>query len=259
MRVTILGSRGSVPVSGREFEEFGGATSCYLVEVGGHAIILDAGTGIVRAPLSFENPPSILLSHLHVDHLMGLGMYGRLSIPEAETRIYAQQPKGALLEALGRLYAPPLWPVTLADYPGRLAAESMPENLSIGDVVVQSMEGNHPGGCSIFKLGHRDKVLVYATDYEFEPESFERLVAFAHGADLVLFEAQYGDAELDMYRGYGHSSPRIGLELMERSHARRMLLIHHDPRSDDKTLRQRERRLDHANVRFAREGEVVEL
>ncbi|MBR3318348.1 MAG: MBL fold metallo-hydrolase [Atopobiaceae bacterium] len=259
MRVTVLGTRGSVPVSGKEFEEFGGATSCYLVEAGAQSIILDAGTGIIRAPRSFETPPSILLSHLHFDHLMGLGMYGRLSMPGAETRLLAAQGKHTVLEAMRRLYSPPLWPVSPTEYAGNLVVERLPSTSTIGDVLVECVEGNHPGGCSVIKLTHRGKVLVYATDYEFEPASFERLVAFARGVDLILFEAQYEDAELHLYQGFGHSSARIGLDLMKRANAGRMLLVHHDPRSDDETLRKRERSLGRADVRFAREGEVVVL
>lgn len=257
MRVTVLGTRGSMPVSGREYAEFGGATSCYLVEADDQVIVLDAGTGIVRAPLFAQNPPAILLSHLHLDHLLGLAMYGRLSVPGAQTRLYAAQDK--VRETLDRLYSPPLWPLGLADYPGNLVIEDLPATLRIGDVLVQSVEGSHPGGCIVIKLSHRGKTLVYATDYEYEPASFERLVTCARGADLILFEAQYDDNDLVAHKGYGHSSPRIGLDLMERTHAKRMLLIHHDPGSDDQALRRRERKLGRADIRFAREGEVIEL
>ena len=259
MRVTVLGSRGSMPVSGREFEEFGGATACYLVEAGGQAIILDAGTGITRAPSSFKVPPTILLSHLHLDHLMGLGMYDRLSIPGAQTTLYAAPGRKATLAALNRLYSPPLWPLSPIDYVGGLVVKSLPPRTTLGGVLVETVQGNHPGGCGIFKISHRGKSLVYATDYEYEPVSFKRLVAFARGVDLILFEAQYNDAELGKFEGFGHSSPQVGLRLMERTGARRMLLIHHSPKSDDKVLRERERRIGRADIRFAREGEVVEL
>lgn len=259
MRVTILGTRGSVPVSGSRYEEFGCATSCYLVEAGEQAVILDAGTGIVNAPCSFASPPAILVSHLHLDHLAGLAMYGRLSMPGAETRLYAAGPRQRTREALERLYSPPLWPLSLAQYPGNLVVDIMPETLDVGGIVVECIEGSHPGGCSVFKLAHGGKTLVYATDFEYEPVAFERLASLAHGADLILFEAQYSDEELEAFKGFGHTSPRFGLRLMERTSAKRMLLIHHDPRSDDQKLEQRERSLGMANVRFAREGEVIEL
>lgn len=259
MRMTVLGTRGSVPVSGACYEEFGGATSCYLVEADGQAIILDAGSGIVRAPCAFDAPPSILLSHLHLDHLVGLGMYGRLAMPGAQTRIYVPGVDAGGREAFARVFSPPLWPLGLADYGGDVVVRDLPDTLRVGDVLVRSVEGSHPGGSRLIKVECQGKALVYATDYECEPTSFDRLVELCHGADLVLFDAQYDDAELAARKGFGHSSQRGAVELMERSGARRMLLIHHDPNSDDDTLRDREHGLGRTDMRYAREGEVVEL
>ena len=87
MRLTVLGARGSIPVSGPQFALFGGSTSCYMVEAGGETIFLDAGTGLLSAPTAFARPPVILLSHLHLDHVLGLGMYPRLSRPGEKTRL----------------------------------------------------------------------------------------------------------------------------------------------------------------------------
>ena len=72
LRVTVLGTRGSVPVANACMREFGGETSCYQVEAGGDKIFLDAGTGIARAAFDGAEPNHILLSHAHVDHILGL-------------------------------------------------------------------------------------------------------------------------------------------------------------------------------------------
>ena len=50
LKITILGARGSIPTEGEDMLEFGGATSCVLVETDDNAIFLDAGTGIRNAP-----------------------------------------------------------------------------------------------------------------------------------------------------------------------------------------------------------------
>ena len=42
--LTVLGSRGSIPVTRQEMREFGGDTSCYLLEARGERLVLDAGT-----------------------------------------------------------------------------------------------------------------------------------------------------------------------------------------------------------------------
>ena len=49
--VMILGTRGSVPVSGGDFLRYGGATTCVLVRLAGQVIVLDAGIVPVVTPL----------------------------------------------------------------------------------------------------------------------------------------------------------------------------------------------------------------
>lgn len=261
MSLTVLGARGSVPVSGPAFIRFGGATSCYAVRAGGELILLDAGTGIVQAPQHDARRVTILVSHLHLDHLNGLGMYGRLSRPGAATTLYlpAKTDEQAT-EAIEGLYSPPLWPLKLSEYCGELEVRALPNELRVGDVSVSCVEGNHPGGCKAIKVSHGDKSIVYATDYEYEPESFARLVELSRNASLLLFDAQYNDDQLQLHKGFGHSTDAIGLKLLQRSGAKRLLLTHHDPQSTDATLAMREQALrpfPHAS--FAREGETIAL
>ena len=88
LTLKVLGTRGSMAVHGSRYSVFGGATSCYLVRAGEDTVILDAGSGLLNAPVDTPRPPVILISHLHLDHLLGLGMYPRLSKKGAETEIY---------------------------------------------------------------------------------------------------------------------------------------------------------------------------
>ena len=82
MRVTLFGTRGSLAAPGAETNRYGGNTS--TVEVcanDGTLLVLDAGTGIRRLakqiPLAIARI-DILLTHLHMDHIQGLGFFGRL-------------------------------------------------------------------------------------------------------------------------------------------------------------------------------------
>ena len=86
-----------------------------------------------------------------------------------------------------------------------------------------------------------------------------RCIGVGRGTDLLLFDAQYRRDEFAAHRGFGHSTAEQGLELMERCGAKRMLLVHHDPRATDEDLRRREHALGTPAVHFAREGETVEL
>ena len=258
MRLTILGARGSIPVSGTQQTRFGGSTSCYMVEAGGETVFLDAGSGLVSAPIQFEKPPVILLSHLHLDHLLGLGMYPRLSEAGTVTRLYLRTASGEeARERLAGVYAPPYWPLPLTDYRGSLELEPLKENFRVGNILIECMEGRHPGGCEIFRLSCGGKRLVYATDYEPDEASFSRLIAFSRNADLLLYDAQFTAEEYENKRGFGHSTAEKGVELMERSGAKNLLLIHHSPQASDEELLRREREIGRENVHYAREGETI--
>jgi ribonuclease BN (tRNA processing enzyme) len=228
--------------------------------VAGEAIILDAGSGILAAPVEFDHVPCIILTHLHVDHLMGLGMYPRLSKKGERTSIYVPASSHKEAESsLELLYSRPLWPVSLKGYAGQLRFAPVPETLHVGKVTIETIEGSHPGGCKVVKISCGDKVLVYATDFEHEQEATARLAEFADGADLLLYDGQYTSDAYEAHRGFGHSTAEEGVRLMERAGISRLVVVHHDPGATDAELAERERVFADKRVSFAREGEVIEL
>ena len=260
MRLTVLGARGSIPVSDIKHTRFGGATSCYMVQAGPETIFLDAGSGLVSAPALSGKAPAILLSHLHLDHLIGLGMYSRLSQNGTITRLlFKADTEDKMREVLQRLFSPPFWPIPLTEYRGTLLLEPLAPTLRIGDVIVESIEGRHPGGCQVFRLKYRDKCLVYATDCEPDDLFFSKLISFCGGADLLLYDGQFTVKESVVKKSYGHSTAEKGVELMERCGAKRLLLIHHDPQASDEELLRRERQFNNESIRYAREGEEIEI
>jgi len=259
-RLTVLGTRGSMAVSGDGYHLFGGMTSCYHVEAGEENLFLDAGTGLLRAPVRFPRPPVILLTHLHLDHLMGLGMYSRMSMRGEQTRIlvpvfFGEDPR----TYLDRLYSPPLWPLSLSSYRGDVRIEPLRLPLTIGDVLIEGIKGCHPGNSVILKLSRAGKSLVYATDYEYEATSFASLIDFSRGVDLIMYDGQYTAKEAEERKGFGHSTADLGLSLMERSGAKQLLLVHHDPQTTDEVLLAREALLPTDRAHYARRGEVIEL
>ncbi|MDO4539081.1 MAG: MBL fold metallo-hydrolase [Coriobacteriales bacterium] len=208
-------------MSGNEFREFGGHTSCYLLEAAGQTLILDAGSGLIRAPVSLAKPATLLLSHPHIDHLVGLGMYAPAFAASPQLRLLVPaRSDDEARSIIDALYAPPLWPVKLTEYKG-LEVAALPDTLALGELEISHVEGNHPGGCRAFKIRLGDKSMVYASDYECSKCSFERLVELCRGANLVLFGAQYSEDEYDAHRGFGHATPQVGLELMHQSGAAR--------------------------------------
>lgn len=259
MTLTVLGARGSSPICRRDSLLFGGSTSCYMLRACGETIFLDGGTGMLNAPSEFPSLPVMLVSHLHMDHLSGLGMYSRLSQKGAETTIYLPAEDGDAVAALDGLYSPPYWPLSLLNCGGdvRVLPHSLP--LQVGEVSVEGMEGCHPGGVKCFRLSCRGKRVVYASDFEHEEPYFSDLIDFSRDADLLLYDAQYTPEEYERKKGFGHSTAEKALELMESAGVERMLLIHHDPGSTDRELLKREAAIGMPNVRYAREGDTVRI
>ena len=259
-QLTVYGTRGSMAVSGPDRAVFGGATSCYLAEIGKESIFLDAGSGLINAPVNFPKPPVILISHLHLDHVLGLGMYPRLATKGCTTKLY--MPAKSASEArrmLDSLYSPPFWPLSLTEYDGNLPVKPMRLPFRIGNVTVDGMPGNHPGDSTIFRLTGEGKSLVYVTDYEHEDTKFLNLISFAREADLLMYDGQFTTKEYKKRKGFGHSTAEKGLELMEKSGAKQLLLIHHEPRRTDRELLAMEAQLGRDDVHFARQGERIVL
>ena len=89
--VTFWGTRGSIPTPGAATARYGGNTPCVVVEgAGGQLVVLDAGTGIRRLGMTLNGTVrrvDLLLTHLHMDHLQGLGFFDPLFNPAIELHI----------------------------------------------------------------------------------------------------------------------------------------------------------------------------
>ena len=265
IQVRLLGVRGTLPVHGEEFARFGGGTSCVLVRAGEETFILDAGTGLSgRAWESFfpEKRWTMLITHAHVDHLMGFPVFPPLFDPAVQCDIYLKTREGRTArEQIETLMAPPLWPIRTDTLKADVRFHDVEGAISLGKAQVETMESRHPGGSTIYKITCGGVSVVYATDYEPESDAPDDFCAFAEGCSLLLLDAQYTPEEYAYTRGFGHSTIPRSAEIARRCKAQQTLLIHHDPKRTDRQLLTLEEavRAQHPNVRFGRQGEEVLL
>ena len=262
--VQILGARGSLPVSGRDYLYYGGSTACVLLCLAGETILLDAGTGIRNLPEDVLRLSriSLLLSHCHADHIIGLPMCPYLAQSGGRLDIYAVRRDGLDCgDQVTRLFSPPLWPVTPEQMPAETAYHIIQDVFEIGDVRIDVMEGCHPGGVSLFRLTGNGKRVVYMSDTVINKETLPGLAAFAKGCDLLLCDGQYSEEEFQKRSHFGHSSWEAAAELGRFCHAKKLLVIHHDPAHTDDLLGKAEKDMlnSYPDYGFAREGMVVQL
>ena len=242
LKLTVLGTRGSMPVEGKNFSLYGGATSCYQIQAGNEEIFLDAGSGIVKAAPRPNSRITILLTHMHLDHLIGLPFFVALTQKDRPIEICAAKRDGLTAkEALDRLISNPFWPCKIENYPAKVRFSSPTEKFFVGDVQINTLEGSHPKGSTIYRLTYNGKSIVYATDFEHNPQACSALIDFAKDCDVLLYDAQYTANEYARYKGYGHSTPEEGIKVAEKAGAKKLVFVHHAPDRTDEALLQLEK------------------
>ena len=264
-RVIILGARGSVPVSGRRFARYGGATACVAVRMAGTLIVLDAGTGLLGlsdALLSGENNAAVLLTHPHIDHILGLTMCPQIFNPNFRFDIYSARFGGLdAREQLGALLNPPLWPVGPEEFPAETVFHELPKRMELGCVTVDAMPGEHPDGVMLLRLTAGGKKVAYCTDCRLSDRILPDVREFARDCDLLLCDGQYSDEEWPYRSEFGHNTWRQAARFGAECGAAETLVFHHDPFRSDSELDAAAEQLSalHPRCRFAREGEVIAL
>ena len=258
MEYTILGTRGSVPVSGSRFATFGGATSSILLRMSGETFVLDAGSGMIRLAAALranEKHINLLISHPHADHLIGFGMGAIHFNEEYSFDIYGKTREDKDVKAhLETLFNPPLWPVGPDGLKTKFSYHDLADEFMIGKVKVSCLEGNHPGGGTIYKL-EGDATVVYATDCTLTEDLAPKLIQFAKNADVLFIDGQFSDEEWKTKSSFGHNSWNMAAEAGLKAGAGKTVIIHHDPGHDDRELlaAEQEARAINPNLEFGRE------
>ena len=260
LTISILGARGSMASEGEDMLEYGGATSCVLAESAGQAIFFDAGTGIMAAPQTGDEAISLFFTHTHLDHVIGLPFFPQIFERDKRIDVYGPSFNGEGIKGqLDRLFVPPYWPCTIDKYPADIRFNELELPIKIGEVLIEGINGSHPGGSIIYKVSAFGKSAVYATDYEYTEDSAARLIAFAKDTDLLRIDAQYTDEEYKTRNGFGHSTLDKAMVIAKECMARNVRIVHHDPRHNDQVLKSLENKVKDEHVMFARRGEKIEL
>jgi ribonuclease BN (tRNA processing enzyme) len=277
VKATFWGTRGSLPSPRPGTTRYGGNTSCVEVRTGdGSVMLLDAGSGIHR--IADFGPGvarvDVLLSHLHMDHIIGLGFFGALFQPDLEVHIWG--PPSATLDLrarLSRYLSPPLFPVRLTDLPCKLELHDAPRGtFDLPGASVTADLVCHPGPTLGYRILADGATLTYIPDHEpalgdtafLSSTEWTSGFSLMAGADLLIHDSQYTDEEYPSHIGWGHSTISQTMGLAEAAGVGTLAPFHHDPSHNDVLLdRLFSAALEHQDWSFefspAREGTTLTL
>jgi len=289
--VKLYGVRGSYPVT--TGTKYGGNTSCVMTRTPSHVVFFDAGSGLIQAgkeliPEILEHKKkssdpfqiTIIFTHTHIDHLMGLNFFIPIYMPGVHINFIGPATLGVDLEDILRTTCEPQFhPVSMDEFRCTKYFENVSENMVVYflkddpnpyidetgaappknvEITVKTMKYYfHPkDGSYNYRVESHGKSIVFATDVEQYVDSDQRLVKFAEGADILLHDSQYDLNQYKLYQGYGHSSYKMACNVAEQAKVKRLFLFHHDPTNNDETLEQieSESRKLFANAQLAKEG-----
>ena len=271
MKLTIYGCRGSTAYSHNS--HYGGNTTCMTLEADGKMIILDAGSGLLGLdtklfekypgyPKSLPFTPNILLSHLHLDHIIGLTGFLPIWTEGANARIFTCNRSDApLSEQVFGAFSPPYWPAHMANASYAECIAVSDEFELDGKFTVTPFIANHPDNTLSFHITDGSKRVVYLLDHEmcWESESTE-LMEHCQDADLVVFDAAYLLKDYIKKRGWGHSTVQDGIKLADQCGCKRLVFAHYAQGYTDRDIDTLKTLVpDDRRFLFAREGMVIDV
>lgn len=298
--VKFRGTRGSYPCARANYLKYGGNTACVEVRCGNQLIILDAGTGIIDIGIdeiknkiitnTVDTPhqATIILSHIHQDHIQGLQFYKPLFFANSKINLFGMNvAEENLKETLKKILFDKVFPLNLDE----IRSDFNINNFNQNNIIILSQDGTtkifdslksdinykeddviisayktsaHPkNGCLSIKIEYKNKSLVYATDKESYIGGDKRFMLFAHNCDCLIHDAQYTKQDyinpLESRQGFGHSTYEMAIEAFLGAKAKKLFFFHYDPDYDDTQLEILEKEYSNESIFFAKENYEVEL
>jgi ribonuclease BN (tRNA processing enzyme) len=253
---TIHGARGSQPVWGRAFRRYNGNTTCFSLETAEGIVVIDAGTGIASLSGALARRPrvppiTLLFTHFHLDHVMGLSAFAPLSRRDARVTLMGCGAHAGWRQMLQGVAGRPLWPVELLERGAAVRFATLSQNgwagpphrpsafpsLTLAGVRVSWCPVRHPQECLSYRLERPGFSVVIATDREHGDRRMDRrFLEFCRNADVLVHDAQYTPEEAPRRRGWGHSTWAQAARVAGEAGVRELILTSYDPGRTDTAL-----------------------
>ncbi|MGD8660512.1 MAG: MBL fold metallo-hydrolase, partial [Desulfobacterales bacterium] len=283
----------------------GGNTSC--LELRFHnserVIIIDAGSGmrslgdnmIANNSKNDRLKADVLLTHTHLDHILGLPFFAPIYNSQTILKIYGPVTceESLLKDVIGGQFSYRYFPVRQNELAASIEYINLKEGqYDLGEgIKLTAKYMNHP----LLSLGYRIECCgkIICTAYDTEPfynvfssdtadtsqdellasegalvarEENQRMVEFFSGADLLIHDGQYTLAEYECgKKGWGHSPIEYVVDAARRASVKRLAICHHDPLRTDSQIDEfseiycSKEVSGNMDTFFAREGMQIEI
>ena len=245
VNVSFYGVRGSTPCHCNSMARFGGNTSCVVVQRHDEdPIVLDAGTGLRFYGLDMGAEfftGTILISHLHWDHVQGLPFFPQILHRESAAKIYGPPEDAQTFEsAISGFVRPPYFPVDLSTLPGELTLHDLwSDSVTIGSATVTARSVPHQGRTNGYRVEWDDFSIAYVPDHQQPADSTyidPQVLELVSGVDLVIHDSQFTSELLQKRSNWGHCTPEYAAHVADTARASTLALFHHDPLHSDDDL-----------------------
>ncbi len=230
MKVIFLGTNGW-------FDTDTGNTICTLVKTSVCNIVLDAGYGIHKIDryLDVRKPTYIFLSHLHLDHIVGLHVLVKFRFPKGVT-IYVPQ---GMSRVLRKFFVQP-FTLSPEKLPFKVHIQTVSKNFCLPGVKISSLELIHVSKCVGYRFEVDRKIIAYCTDTGI----CENALRLAGQANLLVSECALKKGQKD--EGWPHLNPVDAALLAKKAGVKQLVLTHFDAHNYQ---RKRERRVAQAQAK----------
>jgi ribonuclease BN (tRNA processing enzyme) len=245
VRIQLLGVRDSTPAPGPDFVRYGGHTSCVAITPEGGdrpTLVLDAGTGLrtltgLLDGAAFQG--SIVLSHLHWDHMMGLPFFGAGDREAARVDLYVPEQDGLSgRDLLAQAFTPPSFPIPPEGLHGSWAFCGLADGRhEVQGFEVTAVDVEHKGGRTFGLRVEDDRgSQAYLPDHAPEAGTSDELRSMLAGVDVLIHDAQFLESERSVAIDYGHATVEDAVTLGRDCGVGTVVLFHHSPTRTDPAL-----------------------